>query len=409
MANNENYTPISWTSGDILTYEKMNHIESGIASIGEEIQNARGRGANSGTLGARIDDLIMVQSTQPTSENNEIWINNSATSQIEIPTQAEFLNLSRSVSSGMGNTFDPTHNYTIGEFFTRNNTLYYVKTNRSAGEWRDSDVNENGPFVGAALGSYIGRTAGLTAYQFNPTSNYSAGDYVIYDYRLYQFTTNFTHTGVFPSTGIRRAYLGEDVKLLQTKTDNITVSLSTEISTRQAIDNYHSGDISNNFDPTHDYTIGEFFIKNNVLYYVRANRAAAAWRDTDTGANGPFILAALGSYIGRTAELTARMFNPASDYSTGDYVIYDYHLYQFTSDFTHNGNFPTTGIRRTYLSDDLILLANEKAAMRVELENLREKEAKNTANLEYLSMMTGIGLFEEDNEINEEVDDDAAF
>lgn len=41
---------------------------------------------------------------------------------------------------------------------------------------------------------------------------------------------------------------------------------------------------------------------------------------------------------------------------------------------------------------------------RIELENLCAKEAKNTANLEYLSMMTGIDLYEE-----EEVNDDAAL
>ena len=45
---------------------------------------------------------------------------------------------------------------------------------------------------------------------------------------------------------------------------------------------------------------------------------------------------------------------------------------------------------------------------RVELENLRAKEAKNAANLEYLSMMTGIDLYE-DEEMNEEVNDYATF
>lgn len=45
---------------------------------------------------------------------------------------------------------------------------------------------------------------------------------------------------------------------------------------------------------------------------------------------------------------------------------------------------------------------------RIELENLRAKEAKNAANLEYLSMMTGIDLYE-DEVIDEEVNDDATF
>lgn len=45
---------------------------------------------------------------------------------------------------------------------------------------------------------------------------------------------------------------------------------------------------------------------------------------------------------------------------------------------------------------------------RIELENLRAKEAKNAANLEYLSMMTGIDLYE-DEVIDEEVNNDATF
>lgn len=92
MAITRPYTAQSWETGDVITKEKLNNIEQGLAAIDTEITGARGSGSASGTLGKRIDDLIMVQDTQPTSTDNEIWIRSTGNG-VQVPTYEEFEDL----------------------------------------------------------------------------------------------------------------------------------------------------------------------------------------------------------------------------------------------------------------------------------------------------------------------------
>lgn len=92
MAITRPYTPQEWENGDVITKEKLDNIEAGIAAIDTEITGARGSGSSAGTLGKRIDDLIMVQDTQPISEANEIWVR-SAGNGVQVPTYEEFEDL----------------------------------------------------------------------------------------------------------------------------------------------------------------------------------------------------------------------------------------------------------------------------------------------------------------------------
>ena len=89
MAITRPYTPQEWENGDVITKEKLDNIEAGIAAIDTEITGARGSGSSAGTLGKRIDDLIMVQDTQPTSEANEIWVRSTGNG-VQVPTYEEF-------------------------------------------------------------------------------------------------------------------------------------------------------------------------------------------------------------------------------------------------------------------------------------------------------------------------------
>lgn len=46
-----------------------------------------------------IDNNIVVQNTQPTSQYNKLWILDTTQSSVEVPTMDEFNNLNRSVTS----------------------------------------------------------------------------------------------------------------------------------------------------------------------------------------------------------------------------------------------------------------------------------------------------------------------
>ena len=88
----ENYSKTTWNAGDVITTHKLNKIEQAITDISEEIIDARTNNkSDKSTLGARIDDMIKVGSSNPRnlSANTEIWINTDSNDFIEVPSAAE--------------------------------------------------------------------------------------------------------------------------------------------------------------------------------------------------------------------------------------------------------------------------------------------------------------------------------
>ena len=83
------------------------------------------------TLGNRIDDLVMIQNTQPTSINNEIWVDSSETETIEIPSYEEYENL----LNGIGEQYDEDNGtYEVGDYVLYESKLYKCKVDISAPE-----------------------------------------------------------------------------------------------------------------------------------------------------------------------------------------------------------------------------------------------------------------------------------
>lgn len=88
MAVNRPYTPRDWETGDVITEEFLDNIEEGISAIDSEIYEARGLNPSSTTLKQRIDDLVIIQNTKPTSDNNKIWIKGTSNS-VRVPSYNE--------------------------------------------------------------------------------------------------------------------------------------------------------------------------------------------------------------------------------------------------------------------------------------------------------------------------------
>ena len=86
MAVERPYEAQNWATGDVITKNKIQHIEDGIAAIDAELVGARREGGSTtGTLGERLNDMIIVSETQPISDNNELWIK-STTTEVQVPT-----------------------------------------------------------------------------------------------------------------------------------------------------------------------------------------------------------------------------------------------------------------------------------------------------------------------------------
>ena len=83
---NDNWTPKTWEAGEIITAGKMNILENQVGALTDEIEGARSYGeGTSGSLGARIDNMIIYSENQPSSADNELWIQSQSNS-IQVPT-----------------------------------------------------------------------------------------------------------------------------------------------------------------------------------------------------------------------------------------------------------------------------------------------------------------------------------
>ena len=167
----ENWTPKTWQPGDPIKAEYMNNIENQINTITNEITDARNYGeGQSGSLGSRIDNMIIYSENQPLSADNELWIHPQTTS-IQVPTYEEFENevnrindveneideLNSAVDdientianlppadvgevAAIADTFSNSVSYSTGQYVWYDNTLYRFIIPHAAGNWTGQDV-----------------------------------------------------------------------------------------------------------------------------------------------------------------------------------------------------------------------------------------------------------------------------
>lgn len=94
MPNENEWSKKNWSSGEIITKDKMNRIEDQIDALTTEITLARNYGSGTtGTLGSRIDNMIICSDNRPdNNSDNELWIQ-AQSDTIKIPTYDEFQEL----------------------------------------------------------------------------------------------------------------------------------------------------------------------------------------------------------------------------------------------------------------------------------------------------------------------------
>ena len=132
------YTKNTWTPGDVITAERMNNIEEGIDNVVQEINGNGGQG----TLWNKIDDMILISPTQPTSPNNEIWVNSDSATNVQVPTYAEFENLESGIAELQN---------TITTLTTRINELEYQLATYNTKKFCDNITPHDGSVNGVGF------------------------------------------------------------------------------------------------------------------------------------------------------------------------------------------------------------------------------------------------------------------
>ena len=136
MSERQPYSPNTWITGDIITAEKMNSIEQGIKNIEDDIYTGEGN------LADQVKTMIEVNTTQPTSSYNKLWVQSTNEGGTLVPTEEEF----EDVNDMLAETFATNKDYMLGDYVIYNNgdgkKLYRFITKHAAGAWNNGQVIE---------------------------------------------------------------------------------------------------------------------------------------------------------------------------------------------------------------------------------------------------------------------------
>lgn len=220
----------TWNVGEVITKAKMDAIEDNVQELINEVTGARTySGQSSNTLGARIDDLVIVSDTTPTEPNNEIWLNtsNGATISVEVPDMEDFENLRDSIAE----EYSTNSTYAVGDYVYNEGVLYRCTTAITTGEawtighWEEvkvgseiSELNENLNTLAAENTAAVGELkSAIDASTGNVTYTFTRGGY-------YQTANDPTLNGVFKAETAGNPYVC--VKIPCQKGDVFTARLS---------------------------------------------------------------------------------------------------------------------------------------------------------------------------------------
>ena len=239
--------------------------------------------------------------------------------------------------------------YDIGEYVSYNNGIYRFISEHSAGDpWNVSEVEAvviSADFVDdKKLYEYAVSYADI-ANQFG-NYNYNVGDYVYYNdgtgTAVYRFTSAHTAGDPWNSSEV------EEVKI-----------------TRDFIDwnrlyTILSDNIANEFSPSTQYMAGEYVMHLGLLYQFDTDHTGVWSLDDVTHVKLFPLIPTIESSVNRRLIKwnVANDFDQYTNYSVGDYVLYEDYLYRFTSNHTagawnasHATRVSVTSELKTKLSD----------------------------------------------------------
>lgn len=169
--------------------------------------------------------------------------------------------------------FDATETYAAGDYVLYNEVLYKFNTAHS-GVWASADADAVdiagliSELEGDAgdLGDRIDDVVSDIADVFSASSAYSAGALVIYQDKLYKFTSAHTANDPWSSSEVTAVTVEDVIDALVTRVNNLRAN------------------VADVFDATVAYDKDDVVLYGDTLYKFKANHAAGAWIGTDADA-----------------------------------------------------------------------------------------------------------------------------
>lgn len=241
----------------------------------------------------------------------------------------------------ISDAYDPTSTYAVGDYAIYNNSLYrcvtaidtpeewtvahWIETTVAAelllrsdsiddltddvgdiaeeiGDLSDLDTEDKSSLVAAINeAAQSGGSPFLIANDYDPTSTYGAGAYAIYNDALYRCLVSITTAEAWNASHWTETTVAEELGDV-------------------------NGMIANQWNLTTPYDVGDYVIKDGVVYRCLTNMVAGiAWFA------GYWRAVCLAQELTNTNNSIAPGYNNGLSYAVGDYVIYEGGLYRCTT------------------------------------------------------------------------------
>ena len=366
----------TWQVGEVITQGKMNNIEDNIQALVNEVTSARTySGQSSNTLGARIDDLVIVSDTTPTEPNNEIWLDTSntegsGTRTVEVPSMEDLHNLESSIADA--GVYTEGNSYAVGDYVYYEESLYQCNTAiTNAGTWDSSkwdnvnlsdviatvnqNVAENTAAVGELKSALTSNRTGtielnpLAAYRYSSDSlsvvDFASMPLNTYAYAKFSvFKTALTSAG-FPLTWGDNDYVymlrmaasrnSQDISIISlynfTKTDKAEMIYFASTSGNKYRWLLPTTDLTKQYYPADAKTVGDALALKEDASELTGNRDYfyikpwGQYKFTDSGASSvdfrdmPVNTYFYTTYSAIKVGMTGTIM-PDNDWADGDYV-----------------------------------------------------------------------------------------
>ena len=154
-------------------------------------------------LSSAVENIVLVQDSQPTASVNKIWMKETTPDPIEIPKMSDIENI-------VSDEYDATRAYSIGDYCMRtdsdNTKLYKCNTSIPSGgeswnslHWTEVQIV---PELTSAFNNF--------ATEFDASSSYEEGDIVVYNGLIYRFTSD--HTGDWTGSDVVLTSMEDELK-----------------------------------------------------------------------------------------------------------------------------------------------------------------------------------------------------
>lgn len=188
----------------------------------------------------------------------------------------------RLLSSSAEKPYRDDKTYSVGDVCTKDGKIYCMIQEKLPGNWDDTLVEEItiGRLIRESRASVLNEVkntlkgfvsgSAIASNEFDEGENYSTGDTVFYESKLYRFIQNKL-AGVFDSSMVEEITLEGLLSELETKIKNDISSMPTDCAKMRAL--------APEFDETKAYSVGDYISKDGLLYKIIKNKPAGTWDD----------------------------------------------------------------------------------------------------------------------------------